>query len=125
MWCGVGVMLITLAISWLIKYDQGNSYIFGLAGLIAAMPIHHFGFLKLADKNIQRIDNKEEIQPIFSFITWKSYLTIIFMVALGITLRHSSMPKHYLAIIYIGMGLGLFLSGLRYIRISLKKMITK
>jgi hypothetical protein len=45
------------------------------------------------------------------------------MVALGITLRHSSIPKQYLSILYNGIGLGLFLSGIRYFRNSIKLML--
>jgi len=36
------------------------------------------------------------------------------MIMLGFTLRHSSFPKAYLAIIYLTIGLGLFLSSLKY-----------
>jgi hypothetical protein len=119
-WCGVGVMLVMFAFTWLTRYSGKGVYLFYSAGILAAMPIHFFGFLKLADKNIGRLLEITEKSSIFSFITFKSYLTIIFMVALGITLRHSSIPKQYLSIIYNGIGLGLFLSGTRYIRYFFK-----
>jgi len=38
------------------------------------------------------------------------------MVSMGIGLRHSSIPKPYLSIIYLGIGVALFLSGTRYFR---------
>ena len=38
------------------------------------------------------------------------------VLTMGITLRHSSIQKPWLAILYIGIGLGLFLSSVRYIR---------
>jgi hypothetical protein len=120
MWCGVGVMLTAFAETWLGRYTGKDVYLFYAAGFLAAMPIHHFGFLKLADRNIGRLMEITEKRSIFSFITVKSYLTIIFMVALGITLRHSSIPRQYLSIVYNGIGLGLFLSGLRYIRCFIK-----
>ena len=120
MWCGVGVMLMTFAETWLARYAGGGAWIFYAAGFLAAMPIHHFGFLKLADKNIHRLMQFTERRSIFGFITIRSYFTIIFMVALGITLRHSAMPKQYLSVIYNGIGLGLFLSGIRYIRYFIK-----
>ncbi|MGD0583164.1 MAG: hypothetical protein ABR974_09495 [Bacteroidales bacterium] len=120
MWCGVGIMLMAFAETWLGRYPGKGVYLFYAAGFFAAMPIHFFGFLKLADKNIGRLSEITEKRSIFSFITFKSYLTIIFMVALGITLRHSSIPKQYLSIIYNGIGLGLFLSGTRYIRYFFK-----
>jgi hypothetical protein len=42
------------------------------------------------------------------------------MIALGLLLRHSAIPKPYLAILYIGMGLALLLSSLRYFLQALK-----
>jgi len=35
---------------------------------------------------------------------------------MGIFLRHSPIPKPYLSVIYSGIGLGLFLSGIWYFR---------
>jgi hypothetical protein len=122
MWCGVGIMLISLAVSWLSHYQGSGKIVLYSAGFLAAMPIHHFGFLRLADKNLRRLLPLEGKRCLFSFISWKSYLIIFIMVLLGITLRHSSMPKQYLSILYNGIGLGLFLSGLRYMRNAIAMM---
>jgi hypothetical protein len=116
MWCGVGIMLISFAISWLSLYaDRGRGFFYA-AGFLAAMPIHHFGFLKIADKNLKRLLPLTEKKCIFSFMTWKSYLIVLVMVSMGITLRHSAIPKQYLSVLYNGIGLALFLSGIRYLR---------
>jgi hypothetical protein len=120
MWCGVGIMLVIFAVSWLEHYEGKGKLVFYSAGFIAAMPIHHFGFLRLADKNLARLLSLTEKKCLFSFITIKSYMIIIIMIALGITLRHSAIPKQYLSILYNGIGLGLFLSGIRYFRYSAK-----
>jgi hypothetical protein len=117
-WCGVGIMLISFAISWLTDYQGKGRFLFYMAGFLAAMPIHHFGFLKLVNKNLLRLMPITEKRCLFSFITWKSYLIIVLMVSMGIALRHSPIPKQYLSILYNGIGLGLFLSGIRYFRIS-------
>jgi uncharacterized membrane protein YadS len=115
MWCGVGLMLALMAFHWLHAYE-GHAWLFAVPGFIAALVIHHFGFLKTVDRNLGRISRLPEQPCAFSFISWKSYLIIIIMVALGITLRHSSIPKQYLSIIYLGIGLALFLSSIRYFR---------
>ena len=125
MWCGVGVMLITFALSWLAVYDGAGKWIFYLCGFLAAMPIHHFGFLRLADKNLNRLLPVTERKCVFSFMTWRSYIIVLVMVSLGITLRHSAVPKQYLSILYNGIGLGLFLSGIRYLRFFIKLLFTK
>ncbi len=117
-WCGVGIMLISFAVSWLTNYQGKGRIFFYIAGFLAAMPIHHFGFLKLVNKNLGRLIPINEKRCLFSFITWKSYLIIFIMVSMGIALRHSPIPKQYLSVLYNGIGLGLFLSGIRYFRIS-------
>lgn len=124
MWCGVGVMLILFATSWLKLFHGKGEYGYYVAGFLLAMPIHHFGFLKLVNKNLRRLLPLEEKKCIFSFITWKSYFVIAIMMAMGITMRHSQIPKQYLSILYNGIGLGLFLSGLRYMRFFVMLLIS-
>lgn len=115
MWCGVGIMLMRYAISWLAPLGfQGSVYY--AAGFLAALPIHHFGFLKIADKNLNRLLPLTEKKCVFSFMTWRSYIIVLVMVSMGIALRHSALPRRYLSILYNGIGLGLFLSGIRYLR---------
>lgn len=116
MWCGVGTMLVALAISWLNKYEGPGVVIFFVTGFIAAILIHFFGFLKIADKNLNRLLPLKEKKCIFSFMTWRSYFIVLIMVSMGIALRHSTVPKQYLSVLYNGIGLALFLSGTRYFR---------
>jgi hypothetical protein len=116
MWCGVGVMLVRYAVTWLSAYDLSVSSVFYAAGFLAAMPIHHFGFLRIADKNLDRLLPLTQKRCLFSFMTWKSYIIVLIMVSMGIALRHSAIPKIYLSVLYNGIGLALFLSGIRYIR---------
>lgn len=125
MWCGVGVMLIHFAVIWLWPYQPKEQVMFYSFGFLAAMPIHHFGFLKIADKNISRLMPITDKRNVFSFMTWKSYLIVVFMVSLGIFLRHSAIPKRYLSILYNGIGLALFLSGIRYIRYFISLLLKK
>jgi hypothetical protein len=55
----------------------------------------------------------------------KSYLIVIIMISMGIALRHSSIPKRYLSILYNGIGLALFLSGIRYFRFFFKLLFAR
>ena len=116
MWCGVGIMLIIFAVNWLTIYDGPERWVFYLIGFIASMPIYHFGFLKIADKNLDRLLPLREKKCVFSFMAWRSYIIVLIMVSMGIGLRHSAIPKQYLSILYNGIGLALFLSGIRYFR---------
>lgn len=122
MWLLVGIMLMNYASIWLSLELEKTGLFFGGAGILSALIIHHFGFLRVADKNLERIRSMDERVPVFSFITWKSYILIAVMITMGITLRHSSIPKKYLSVLYIGIGMALFLSSIRYIRFFIKEL---
>ncbi len=66
-WTVAGVMLCNLAATWLMQTQVKSVVIFALSGLALALLIHHFGFLKLVDKNIARIMEKEGQVCIFGF----------------------------------------------------------
>lgn len=120
MWISVGFMLCSLAWKWLAAYQNRLWFLFPAAGVMAAMLIHHLGFLKLANKNIARIDAMKGRPCLFSFLSWKSYFLVALMITMGITLRHSPLPKQWLSIVYIGIGLALALSSIRYFRQGLR-----
>lgn len=69
-------------------------------------------------KHYQRIKSYScEYQPIYKFFDLKSYLIMIFMMSLGIGLRASAVvPKNFIAFFYSGLGLGLLLAGLLFIK---------
>jgi len=114
MWMGVGIMLISLAVHWL----AASSYplYFGIAGITAGLIIYRFGFVKIAQKNIFRIEALPGKRCFFSFMTFRSYLLVIVMMTLGITLRHSSIPRDWLSVLYNGIGFGLALSSIKYFK---------
>lgn len=116
LWLAVGTMLLMFSYSWLNTAHVQSVFLYVFLGLCASMVIHHFGFLKIVDKNLKRILPMEGKKCFFSFITWKSYITIAVMVTMGILLRHSQIPKVYLSIVYIGIGFSLILSSIRYLR---------
>lgn len=121
MWSAVGLMLCTLAYGWLIQVEVLNALLLAAAGILLGTVIYRFGFLGLAIKNINRIHLLPEKACLFAFQEWKSYPLIAVMIALGITLRHSPIPKPYLAVLYIGIGLGLFLASLQYYFFLIKR----
>ena len=121
----VGIMLLFLAFSWLSTASNLNTYLPASAGVILALIVHHFGFLKIADKNLKRILLMNEKKCLFAFIPWKSYIIIAVMIMMGAVLRHSSIPKQYLAILYIGIGLALILSSVRYMRMFIREIRRK
>ncbi|MGD2096900.1 MAG: hypothetical protein PVG35_04920 [Desulfobacterales bacterium] len=121
-WVAVGTMLLLFAYSWLKAPQVNHSFFFAALGFGAALVIHHFGFLKIVDTNLGRILPMEGKKCAFSFMTWKSYIIVAVMVTMGTLLRHSAIPKAYLSILYIGIGLSLILSSIRYLRVFLSQL---
>lgn len=122
MWVGVGAMLLFLSYSWLDAFHLHGSFVFEAIGVAAALVIHHFGFLKIVDKNLGRILPMEGKRCVFSFLSWKSYIMVAIMIALGVLLRHSPIPKPYLSVLYTAIGLALVLSSIRYLRVLLSQI---
>ena len=119
MWIIASVMLLKASVSWIVSENRNSIVLIVSAGFFFALLIHHFGFLHLVDKNTARILPMEGRRCVFSFFSWKNYILISVMVFFGYLLRHSPIPVKYLAVLYISIGLALFLSSIRYIRYTI------
>lgn len=115
-WTGVGVLLLSYAFSWLQPLRMFQEIGLVLAGLAVAAVFIRFIFRGIVRKNIARIEAGPKRRSAFAFQNWKSYLITVFMIGLGIALRHSPLPKTWLAPMYLGIGLGLLLTSLLYHR---------
>lgn len=114
MWSTVGLMLCRLAYTWLSAIHWHLAASMGVLGIILSLAAYRFGFSKIAVKNIDRLCLLADKSCIFAFQAWQSYLIIIFMITLGITLRHSPLPKPFLAVVYTTIGGGLFWASFHY-----------
>lgn len=119
-WIGTAILLNYLAYSWLRVETPVNALWALVMGCACALLIHHFGFLRIVDRNLSRIHAMDDGRRcIFAFMSWKSYLLVMIMILTGIFLRHSPVPKLYLAVLYVAIGTALFLSSVRYLRHSM------
>ena len=116
MWIGTGIMLDTVSYFWLRVHSPFQALVSLSIGFACALVVHHFGFLRIVDRNLDRILPMEGRRCVFSFMPWKSYILILAMVIMGLLLRHSFIPKLYLSVLYIGIGTALILSSVRYLR---------
>ncbi|MBN1463125.1 MAG: hypothetical protein JW922_05540 [Paludibacteraceae bacterium] len=115
LWSGVGLFLISLAYRWFNQLSNNQIIAAWLGGLILGGAIAYFGFSKLADKNILRINQYHKKVCFWAFQKWTTYLLIVFMMSLGIFMRKTPyIPKFLLSPMYIGIGSALFLSSFRY-----------
>jgi hypothetical protein len=115
-WTGVGVLLLTYAVTWIAPVAVPLEIALAVGGLAVAALFVRFVFGGIVRKNIERIDQGPARVSAFAFQGWKSYLVTVFMIGLGITLRHSSLPKPGLAVVYEGIGVALLLTSLLYHR---------
>jgi len=116
MWSAVGIMLCRQSYLWLAAVPGHLAVPLGSIGVIFAVIAYWFGFSGIALKNTDRLCLLADKSCIFAFQAWRSYLIIIFMITLGLTLRHSPVPKHFLAVIYIAIGGALFLASFQFYR---------
>lgn len=116
MWLGIGILLDFLAFSWMSNIRARSVIPLVCLGLAAAILIHRFGFLHIVERNVKRILPMEGQRCFFSFIPWKSYLLVAIMMLMGFVLRHSAIPKLYLAVLYLGIGTALILSSYQYLK---------
>ncbi len=122
MWLIIGTILISISYSWLNFSQDSLSFVFVGIGTVIALIIHHFGFLKIVNENLDRILSMEGKRCVFSFMPLKSYILVLIMIILGAVLRDSPIPKNYLSILYHSIGLALILSSVRYLRIFLQQL---
>jgi hypothetical protein len=117
-WGLVGGFLSLRAVFW---FKSPSPSVLGLAILALGLGFlkGRFIFSRLARRNIQRIGelspHKERI-CLFAFQAIQSYVIIVGMMALGILLRHSSLPRVYLAVLYLAIGSALIYASFEYWR---------
>ena len=102
-------MLSRLAWSWLRAMPAQQAGALVAAGLVLAVVFHRFMLRRLARRNMVRIGNYADKGCLFAFQAWRSYFMILVMIAMGSFLRHTAIPRVYLALLYTAMGGALIL----------------
>ena len=87
-----------------------------IASLIGGAVFYAVLFSKISNKHVARIIHLINDRPcIFSFFNVKSYLMMTFMISFGMFLRKSGIvTPFYLSVLYVTMGIPLFVSSLRF-----------
>ena len=116
MWSAVGLVMCATGAGWLVGEGVVRALGFELAGLALAVVAVRWGFGGIARKNIRRLRQLPDRGCFFAFQAWKSYLIIGVMIATGLALRHSPIPKHVLAIPYTAVGGALLAASSYYYR---------
>jgi hypothetical protein len=117
-WSAVGVGLSVRAAVWFVPYGRAALWMAPLAvsvGLLKAKLV----LGRLADRNLERIrllsPHKERI-CVFAFQSTQSFLIVLGMVAVGVLLRVSPLPRDLLATVYLAIGTALLAASRHYWR---------
>ncbi len=119
LWSAVGLLLMTIAGFWLSRGESWQVWLLAPAGFLLGWLHFRKMFEKLVGVNISRIEEQapgHERVCVFAFQNIRSYLIAFLMMAMGYALRHSPIPKVYLAPLYLAVGVGLFSSSVAYYR---------
>ncbi len=114
LWTGVGMGLIMTACFWLADLGWPKIALGVLGGFGSGILVYRFGFSRLAERNLKRISGQPVQVCVFAFQAWRSYALIVGMMALGAVLRHSTLSRLALGMIYAAIGTGLTLSSAVY-----------
>ena len=84
--------------------------------LIAGLIFFLLLFNRISAKHVRRIRNLPQEQPgVFSFFNLKSYVMMLLMLTLGVSLRKSgAIAPEYLSLLYVTMGIPLLMSSFRF-----------
>lgn len=113
-WTAVGMMLIGWASRWLLYGPRAWAAVAFLLGAGIGLFAWRALFARLASDNVARILRGSARACLFGFTAPKGWLVTAGMIVFGSLLRHSSLPKTWLAVPYSAIGVALLLASLTY-----------
>jgi len=121
-WCAAGVMVCLVGLPLEFTLAPSHLILIPLAFLIF-LAFFFFIFSRLVRKHTDRIRARpEERLPFWSFFDASSWAVMAVMMGGGMALRFSHlMPDWMIAFFYTGLGVALFLCGVRFLGVFARK----
>ena len=119
-WTLAGAFLSFRAILWF-RASNGTAALMAVPALVVGFIKGHFLLSGMARRNIARIFALSPHKPkicLFAFQALQAYVVIFGMMGLGIVLRHSSISRQALAVVYLAIGSGLMYASIPYWRLK-------
>ena len=117
----IGAFLISLATKWGYQFPVKLLVIYALIGLIVGLLIRTYGFSRIVQRNVARIEAMDMKASIFAFQALSSYLLVVVMMSMGMYIRHSALLPMALKVPgYYSIGTALFTSSVGYYRVFFK-----
>jgi len=86
----IGIYLIGLATRWGCENPSHLLILHVLIGLTGGLLIRKYGFSRIVNQNVGRIESMDGRASIFAFQAVSSYLLVIVMMLMGIYIRQSA-----------------------------------
>lgn len=113
-WIIAGVNILRIGIlTWM--HDAHYSVLKIGEAVIVFLLFLNFVFLRLFRKHSHRISQKGEKNCPFSFFDAKGWIVMIFMITLGVGIRHSGLlPDSFISVFYTGLSSALIITGILF-----------
>ena len=121
-WCAAGAMICMIGLPLEFGLAPSHLILFPLA-VVIFLVFYFFVFSRLVRKHTARIRARaEERLPVWHFFNASSWAVMAVMMGGGMALRLSHlMPDWMIAFFYSGLGVALFLCGVRFLGIFARK----
>ena len=115
-WSIAGTNILRIGIVTWMNSTQDWMFKIGEATVVLLL-LFVYIFRKLYYKHTRRIEEKKEDKNCpFSFLDVKSWIMMVFMIALGITIRSLHLlPDSFISVFYTGLSIALILTGILFI----------
>lgn len=107
LWTAIGIFLMGRGVCWLYRADL---LVLVLPALLIGFLKSHFILDRTAIKSINRILLLEDGTCMGAVYSKKTWLLVLAMMALGVVLRQTSIPRPFLGTMYFIVGWALFWS---------------
>ena len=121
-WLIAGINVIRIGID-VLHDPESRLFILLTLTLIVFIFFFRFIFARTIRNNIERISSlDDDIIPFWRFMDLKGYIIMIFMITLGVSIRHFNLlPDFFISFFYIGLGGALTLTAFKYLPHYFKK----
>lgn len=107
LWAGIGSMLMMRGTRWLV--DSGTLWLL-LPALVLGTLKSILVLDRVARRGLDRILRLADGTCLGAVYSLKTWMVVVLMIAAGYVLRHSTLPRTLLGVVYVTIGWALFMS---------------
>ncbi len=114
LWTCVGTGLSLAGLRWCADTRAPWPPVLGLSGLGLGLLKGRFALERTARRSAARIAQRGDGKCLGGFLSWRSWLFVLAMMAMGVVLRRSGLPRPFLGVLYTAVGTSLLWGGRVY-----------